>query len=275
VTINVSDLAAASAKPLAFVCAVEAPATLEIEKLERLIQGIAECCASEGIEYVGGNLREASIVAVNGTAIGECPHGRPARRSGASVNDLVVSVGGGGVFWRDAMLIRKGIAVDKRASPVYSPVSQWRVLHELGKEGLISAAMDNSDGLLPTLMQIAASSKVRILCDLGALTVDHTPYEPLLQEIDPCRFWLGWGDWNVICTCKRGDVGALMVAAARCGGLATVIGECVSGDGVYLKRGGRVVPAPRLESERFAVDSWFEMGVETYLSKLLCVELPS
>jgi len=32
--------------------------------------------------------------------------------------------------------------------------------------------------------------------------------------------------------------------------------------------------APRLESERFAKDSWFTAGIEGYIQALLQVELP-
>ena len=98
VTINASDLAAAGASPLGFVAAVEAPPEASVEELERLLQGIADACVSEKIEYVGGNLREAKSFSATGTAVGFVPSAGGLSRSNAQVGDLIFSIGKGGDF---------------------------------------------------------------------------------------------------------------------------------------------------------------------------------
>ena len=48
------------------------------------------------------------------------------------------------------------------------------------------------------------------------------------------------------------------------------IGRANQGEGVFLVRdSGQTIAAPRLESERFASDSWFHEGIDGYVRRLL------
>lgn len=150
VVINASDLVAAGASPVAFLAAIEALSTMPIDDFERFLLGVSEACAAEGLKYVGGNLREGRKLAAVGVAIGRCELGKALRRGGARLGDIIVSVGSGGIFWRDALIIQKGGALlNKELSPLFRPCSQLRIMGLLAQEGLIVAAIDNSDGLLP------------------------------------------------------------------------------------------------------------------------------
>jgi len=96
-----------------------------------------------------------------------------------------------------------------------------------------------------------------------------------MADVDEARLWMGWGDWNVICAVGKEQVPELVALAAAGGVATTVIGRCL-GDaiGVFVERAGRRLPAPRIESERFAVDSWFVKGIDAYVEALLKAELP-
>ena len=273
VTINASDLAAAGASPLAFLAAIECEATREVSEFERLLEGVSASCGEAGLAYVGGNIREAKQVAAVGIGLGFCRHRKPLTRLGASDGDLVFSIGQGGLFWRDAlrMIDGKGQA-QKEQSPLYKPRSQIGVMHNFASDGLISAAMDNSDGLLPTLAELAGKNGLGIEVDTEFLVVpDLTPEE----RPDQARFWLGWGDWNVIACVPHQHAQQLYQMAQRLGSLIIRIGTCSSAhSGVRLRRGANVISAPRLESERFASDSWMLKGVEEYVRMLRSVQLP-
>ena len=87
--------------------------------------------------------------------------------------------------------------------------------------------------------------------------------------------WLGWGDWNVIAAVNSSQFESLKAAAATLGTSIHHIGEFIpESPTVILKRGTQVQPAPRLESERFAQDSWFGEGIEGYIQRLLNLQLP-
>jgi thiamine-monophosphate kinase len=277
VIINASDLAAAGARPLAFLAAIEAPAELAKWDFERLLLGVSEGCDAEGLIYAGGNLREAKELAATGTAVGKCRPGYALRRTGAQPGDVIVSVGQGGIFWRDAFNILGGETLtDRSASPVFRPRSQVAAMHTLAESGLVNASIDNSDGLLPSLSQLASLSGCDIVLDLERLTVPDCPDKYVAANADSARLWLGWGDWNVIASISEVNLSSACRSVSEAGGVIAEIGKVVSsGTGrVLVSRNGMIQDAPRLESERFAKDSWFSGGISSYVKLLREVPLP-
>jgi thiamine-monophosphate kinase len=273
VVINASDLAATGAIPMGLVAAIEAPPTLPLSDFERLLQGIADACHAEELTFVGGNLREGTKVSAVGTAIGTIPRGKTVSRAGALDGDILVSVGLGGMFWRDVLIIKSGSVLrDRNLSPVFRPRSQLRAMRFLADAGLVAAAIDNSDGFLPSLFQLATANSVCVEIDLDRL---QQPPGSQDLDIDPARLWLGWGDWNVIAAIHPQHLQRAVEVASAAGSTIVPVGKILNGDPqVMLRRCGNTSPAPRLESERFAKDSWFDAGVEKYVEILLSVELP-
>lgn len=273
VVINASDLAASGATPLAFTAAVEAPPNLPTSEFESLLRGVADACKKEGLAYVGGNLREGGRLTAVGTAVGYCVPGTALRRVGAKPGDVLVSIGNGGVFWRDAFVCQTGGGtVNKDVSPLFRPRSQIKPMNLLARHKLISAAMDNSDGLLPTLTQLAAANSLLIELDLSRLSIPGNAPD---IGVDPARLWLGWGDWNVIAAIAARKLERATELGAKVGAPVIRIGKFLSGGPrVVLARGTETQVAPRLESERFSADSWFATGVQGYIDLLLRVKLP-
>lgn len=277
VVINASDLAAAGAEPLAFLAAIEAPPDLETTDFERLLLGIREACDAESLTYAGGNLREAKELAATGTAIGKCRPGCALQRSGARPGDVIVSIGQGGIFWRDALIILNGgVLSDRSASPVFRPRSQIAAMRLLVQSSLVNASIDNSDGLLPSLSQLASVSGCDIVLDLARLTVPEVDATSVAASTDYARLWLGWGDWNVIASINEANLASARRRVSEAGGVIAEIGNVIKpGTGkVYVSRNGVTQVAPRLESERFAKDSWFSGGIDSYVKLLLEAPLP-
>jgi thiamine-monophosphate kinase len=272
VVINASDLAAGGARPLGFVAAVECPADTEVQSFERVLAGIRDACISENLPYIGGNLREGPRLTAVGTAVGFAPQQETLHRKGISRGDLLVSVGVGGVFWRDALSVLAGLDMpDHRFSPLFRPRSQLGAISSIRTNVQIHAAMDNSDGLLATFEQLAIINDCRLVIDCGSLIVTNA--ERL--GIDPCRLWLGWGDWNLVVAIAPDDMKLLQNAANSTGVPITQIGVAEAGPrGVWLSRGEKSIPAARLESERFSKDSWFSSGIQGYIECLKSVPVP-
>lgn len=272
VVINASDLAASGAIPVAFLAAVEAPSDLDLNDFKRFLSGIADCCAAEQLKYVGGNLREGPRLTAVGTAFGESGGVPPIGRRGALPGDVLVSVGRGGVFWRDAMSVLSGVTVDKETSPLFRPHSQSRGMRLLSERGWVNVAMDNSDGLLPTLEELSRINDVGIELNLSELRVESRGGD---LTADPARLWLGWGDWNVVAAISPQHFTKAVAVMESSAVSITRLGSFVEGPAeVRLRRGNRVSAAPRLESERFAADSWFGTGIQGYIDRLLSVPLP-
>lgn len=270
VTINASDLAAAGARPHSFVAALDLPGNLDVSDFERLLDGIRASCSSNGLKYVGGNLREASKIAAIGTAIGSVA-GRPLGRSGAQAGQTVVLIGQGGRFWADAERAMSGAHLDKMTSPLFSPVSQAPNIHRLHEAGLLTCAMDTSDGLAPTLDEIALVNGLAIEVDLAAIRSAST-YTDVAQRAE--RLWMGWGDWAVVAGVDEASFERFAQTAERYTIPYTAIGKFSEGRSVSLKDGHLSIPMGRLESERFAEDSWFTVGIEEYVRRLRAFALP-
>lgn len=271
VTINASDIAASGAKPMSFVAALDLPGELKISELERLLSGICASCEANSLRYVGGNLRESERIRAVGSAIGvsERP---PLTRQGAEAGDLVVVIGAGGRFWGDAERIRVGMAVEKSSSPVFSPVSQAVPMYALQSSGLIKCAMDTSDGLAPALVEMSLANNLGIDVDVCKLKGN----EDIARLVErPERLWFGWGDWTVVACVRQNQLGDVERCLGEVGSDYTVIGEfCGESSGVWLLNRGARVEMPRLESERFAADSWFSLGIGEYRRRLLDLKMP-
>lgn len=271
VTINASDIAASGAQPVAFVAALDLPSDLEISKFERLLAGIRDSCEVNGLSYVGGNLREANEVRAVGTAIGRSTI-EPLTRRGAVNGDLVVVIGRGGRFWADVERHKSGLSVEKATSPLFSPVSQARHMHFVHAAGLVHCAMDTSDGLAPTLAELALVNDLGIEVNLASMRcVADQQFGGDRVE----RFWMGWGDWTVVAAVHPGDMHSLSTKIQASGSICTQIGQFVGSprEVILVGKDGRL-PMGRLESERFAKDSWFALGVEEYRRRLLSFPLP-
>jgi thiamine-monophosphate kinase len=163
-----------------------------VQHLHRFLQGIQASCLANGLAYVGGNLREAPTVGGVGTTIGSSKRS-PLTRVGARAGDKVMVIGEGGRFWADAERIYRGQPVDRSSSPVFSPVSQARTVHLLHGARLLACAMDTSDGLAPTLVELARTNGLGLRISLATMGPPH----PELCERSE-RFWMGWGDWTVV-----------------------------------------------------------------------------
>src|SRR5205807_468146 len=90
--VNLSDLAAAGARPRWFLCALAVPRTSRTTQIARRIsRGMAPLARQSGCALVGGNVTRASEWSVTITALGEAR--RPLSRDGARPGDALVVVG--------------------------------------------------------------------------------------------------------------------------------------------------------------------------------------
>lgn len=275
-TINLSDIAAAGAEPLALVTSLVLPSQMRISEFDRLLDGVDECCRLSGTRVIGGNLKEGSKIEVSATAIGVCRHGRPLSRKGTRPGDALVIVGHVGGFWAAFAAIRRGLSppAEWAASffePLLTPPALLREGQVIRSLGFATACMDNSDGLFPAL------ETLRIINGCG-FNVDFSQYpwnEYLLWtssklRVDPVRFALGWGDWNLVVTVPKEQFPLLSEALGAQGlGPAVQIGSATDSSSIDISHNGIRGRMKPIDSQRFAPDSWFTSGIAGYESMLL------
>lgn len=230
--VNLSDVAAMGAVPVAVLVAIEASPDTPATTLDGVMRGLAADAHRTGADVVGGNLARGTHLAITVTLIGEAP-GRVVTRAGARAGDgvwLTGRIGGAGAAVRALLDGGRG------RPPVPMRVD---VGHRLAR--VASAMIDVSDGLLQDLGHVARASGVRIDVDVDALPIAGACRTAFGD--DAARFAATSGeDYELVCTVPRRHEAAV----ARIRGV-TRIGRVAAGrpDVRLLDAAGAVVASAR------------------------------
>ena len=177
--VNISDLAASGADPVALLVSLGLPPETELDDVLELYAGLNE----RGVPVRGGDTTRAAGVVLAVTALGRSE--RVPGRAGASPGDLVVVTGPLGAA---GAAFRAG-----RLSPVPNRVEEGKRL-----AAAATAMLDLSDGLAPDAGHIAARSGVRLAIELERVPLAEDAelddvgfgedYELLATARDPLDF---------------------------------------------------------------------------------------
>src|SRR4051812_34496589 len=142
--VNLSDLAAAGARPRWFVCALGVPKSRSAARIAaRIGRGMAGLAREHRCALVGGNVTRAPSWSVTLCVFGEAKSARG--RTGARPGDALVVVGTLGAAARGLADLRKG----KRTAAARAQLRPEPLLPEGLRAGTMpSAAIDVSDGFL-------------------------------------------------------------------------------------------------------------------------------
>lgn len=273
-TINLSDLAAAGATPSGILSSLVLPREFTVDSFVRILDGLDDCARIVGTAVVGGNLKEAPRVDISASAFGYTD-GPPLSRTGASVGDAVLVLGAMGEFWAAFLSVRGDLGLpepllDQCIPNVLRPQAKVALGGALRTAGLLTAAMDNSDGLYPSLATLCQANAVGIMLDMDSWLFDPpVTWVASKLGIDPHRLALGWGDWQLVVTAGASNVPEVFDVCAEIGVRATVIGSVVEGTSVRASRNGFTGGLMGLDSERFTADSWFTSGIDSYIQSMM------
>ena len=256
--VNLSDLAACGATPVAFTLALALPRADEAF-LAGLAQGLFSLADEHGIELVGGDTT-AGPLNICITVFGEVPPGQALRRDGAQPGDaLWVShpPGGGLGDARLALEVFRGHvtldAADFEAVRRAMEQPQPRVALGGGLRGLATAAIDLSDGLAGDLGHVLRRSGVG-----ATVVVDQLPISPVLAR-QPRALQLdcalgGGDDYELLFTAPPSADASVRVAAAAAGVAVRCIGRIEAAPGLRLVDGqGRPLSLALRGFDHFAV----------------------
>lgn len=283
-TINMSDLAAAGARPVGLLVNYTLPSSTPVVTLQRIIDGVDACAASHGTRVLGGDIRDGREVHLSATAIGQCPPRRPSRhgrmaggrlsRKGARAGDPLLLVGAPGYLWAAALLHNRWASLTPAETEdvvdrARRPVAQVAAGRLLAGRGLVRAAIDVSDGLF---------ASVRILCEANGVGADlrsEIELDPVLRKVcdqaEVSTFKLGqtWGDWSLLVAVAPGDVDRARSALFRAGIGVRKIGCLTAEEGVLdIVDGTSKSRWDGIDQERFTSNSWHGDGIEEYIQRL-------
>lgn len=159
--VNISDVAAMGAKPIATLLSIALPATAQGEWAERFMRGYHEASEREGVALVGGDTTASKDkIAINVVAIGRAPMANIKRRSKAQVGDVICVTGKLGISSKglvDIMFgdINTSAAKAHRIAQARTAEGAW-----LGTRSEVHAMMDISDGIASDIKHIMELSGV-------------------------------------------------------------------------------------------------------------------
>ena len=171
--VNLSDVAAMGARPVATVLSIAIPEDAAGEWVEQFMEGYTELSAEYGVALVGGDTTASkSGVVVNVTAFGTAPAANIKRRSAAVAGDIIAvsgRLGGSGAGLRD---ILAGHCDTEAARIHMNPTPQVAEGQWFGSQKAVHAMMDISDGVASDLRHIMERSGVGAEVELDAVPAD-------------------------------------------------------------------------------------------------------
>jgi thiamine-monophosphate kinase len=233
--VNLSDLAACGAEPLAFTLALALP-RIDEAWVAQLARGLHVLADRHGIDLVGGDLT-AGPVNLCVTVMGQVPVGQALLRSGARPGDRVWVSGTLGdarlaleVFRGHAALAVEDFEAVRRAMECPEP----RIALGLALRGLATSAIDLSDGLLGDLGHVLQRSGVGAELELPALPRSATlAAQPRTMQHE-CLL-RGGDDYELLFTAPPEHDDAVRLAGERAGVSVTPIGRVRAEPGLDVR----------------------------------------
>jgi len=212
--VNLSDLAAMGARPLAFTLALALPEA-RADWLAPFAQGLLRLADEFGCELIGGDTTKGPLT-ISITIFGEVPLTQALRRDAAKIGDEIWISGSLGdarlalASYRQELTLAPAI-LELAAPRMHQPSPQ--VALGMALRGLAHAAIDISDGLTGDLGHILTRSQLGARLDVDALPAGTA----LSQQSQTLRrnFTLAGGDDYELCFTAAAQQHQQILAAAR------------------------------------------------------------
>ena len=234
--VNLSDLAAIGARPVAFTLALALPQA-ERAWLAGFAEGLFALADAHECELIGGDTTRGPLT-ICITVFGELAPNQALRRSRAVAGDDIWISGTLG----DARLALAGYRMEQSlsaedlasaAARMHTPTPRVALGCALAESNLAHAAIDISDGLVGDLGHILAASQVG-----ATLNVDALPAGPILAQQETAlrrRYTAAGGDDYELCfTAPASSREAIAALARQCGTPVTRVGRIEAGAGLRL-----------------------------------------
>lgn len=240
--VNLSDLASMGAAPAGYLLNASWPQDVEEGWIAGFVEGLSADQKDFGIVLLGGDTtRTPGPLTLSLTAVGTVPKGRCLRRAGGQDGDLLFVSGTLG----DAAL---GLAVQQGRLEGLSdrardalidryrlPRPRLALGNALLMDGLATAAVDVSDGLVADLGHVAAASKLAATIEAPCVPVSPAAQEAMALDATLRDLLLtGGDDYELLVAVPPSRESDLAALAERLGLPLTGIGTLRDGEGVRV-----------------------------------------
>ena len=236
--VNVSDIAAMGAKPVAATVSLVVPETPDVEWFKRFYDGLALAEHAYGCPVVGGDLSTGVQLVVSVSILGECGRRGPVLRSGAEPGEGLYLTGETGLSAAGLKFLENpgltALAVPELLKRHLRPEPRLAFAREASRRGHISAMVDVSDGVAIDAGHLAEQSGVGIEIDSRLVPVAEVLARGAdVLGVDPLLLALSGGeDYELLFTAAAASEDELFTAAGKTGVKLTKIGCVKSGEGI-------------------------------------------
>jgi len=257
-----SDIAAMGASPAAVFCTIGLPPEWPVERADALLGGVIDAVQAVGGTLAGGDVIASDRVLIDIMALGRVPPGQALLRSGARPGQVLAVTGALGAPAAAVMaLTRPGpdTLAGEDLAPVRRrfahPEPRVRAGRAIAASGLVSAAIDLSDGLVQDAGHIAERSGVRTVIEAGRVPIAAGCAQVAERIGGDALTWAlaGGEDFELLIALDEADLQALLALEAVAEVGLTVVGRVEEGAGsVALDEDGRAIDLPRGGWDHFA-----------------------
>jgi thiamine-monophosphate kinase len=252
--VNLSDLAAMGAEPLAYLMTLALPSDTNEAWIAAFAEGLAADQAQFAIALAGGDtVATVGPLALSLTALGQVEPGSELRRNAGRAGDVVLvsgTLGDAALGLRVCRGELAGLAPEQQASLVQRyriPEPRLALGRALVRGRLARAALDVSDGLLADLGHICETSGLGAVVEAARLPLSPAARAALAAAPELIGDALGGGDdYELLFTAEEGALLAIRAAAVAGGVPVTAIGRLTAAPGIrVLDAEGRPVETGR------------------------------
>jgi len=245
IVMNVSDFASKGVQPLAALVALGLPREFTQKGVKEIACGLDDGAREYGTYVVGGDTNEASDFIVSVSLFGTANKSTLMLRNGAKTGDILAVTGffgkpsAGLQMLTDKNFKMEGSIEEILLNSVFLPKARLAEGLALGRSGMVSAAIDSSDGLAWSLHEIARSSKVGFLLDSIPIAAEVAEFAQL-NNVDANNLTLyGGEEYEIIATVKPEGWNIAKRAVEEVGGQLLQIGKATDKSGVFLDVDGQ------------------------------------
>jgi len=256
--VNISDMAAMGAAPVAATASLGLPEDTASEWVEELYVGFADAAAAFHFEVAGGDTTRANQIMISVAIIGELIGDNALRRDKARAGDVLLLTGNVGDSAAGLAVLKSGQILESANAAVrycierhFCPTPRVREIRAaLGEAGAdVHAAIDISDGITGDAAHIAKRSQLDLEIDVAQIAISPECREVAQSlKIDPMQWALAGGeDYELLIAVAPEKVDNVVAAVcANTGAPVHRIGHCVAtseSPQVRLHREGHIIHA--------------------------------
>jgi thiamine-monophosphate kinase len=227
--VNLSDIAACGGRPTAFLISLAMPPETEMASVQALYKGMMGQAHTYGCSLIGGDTSRGKEWMISITLIGEAEEGKVIYRRGAGQGDGIFVTGTLGDAALGLKMLKNGIKEGYLIERHLAPNPRVKEGVEIARQGLATAMIDISDGLIADLGHILEQSGVGAQVLLPQLPISASYREHIKSYYkNPFLLALAGGeDYELLFTAPREQAEAIKKLAQDLGTPITLIGEIV------------------------------------------------